>query len=160
MPGSVRFNARSALERAREEAVRHGSARIGTEHLLIAAVAEATGGLRQVLEGAGASPDRLREATAELERRALRSVGIEIDMPPRVVATPRRTPLGDGAKDAFHSMVRSATTGAGRTIELEHLLVAICRGSDRDPAIVLLRSIGIDPSWLAALVMPTEPRIA
>jgi ATP-dependent Clp protease ATP-binding subunit ClpA len=52
---------RRALEAARAESHLMGHQQIGTEHLLVGIAAEGTSRAAQVLNGLGATPDRLRE---------------------------------------------------------------------------------------------------
>jgi ATP-dependent Clp protease ATP-binding subunit ClpA len=152
--------ARSAVERAREEAALLGHLRIGMDHLVVAAAAQSEGELSAARGDGGPGPDGLRATIRALEDAALEAVDIVVAAMPPPVFAPKRLPFADGAKDALHDMIRLGAVGRGRYFGVEHLIVAIRSRSANDRAALLLRSAEVDPAQVVRQVKPLLRRTA
>ncbi|MGF1616649.1 MAG: Clp protease N-terminal domain-containing protein [Acidimicrobiia bacterium] len=136
--------ARRAVTAAVEEAERRGDTSVGTEHLLLGAVAAARPGADLV----GKPIDVLRDAWMEMDRAALESTGIELDMDIESAATKHRkghVPFTGGAKQVLEDTLREAIGMGSRRLEPEHILIALTLRSPKDPAIRLLEQAGLSP---------------
>jgi hypothetical protein len=138
---------------AREEALRRGDRRIGTEHLLLGLLREPE--LALVL---GHDVEGTREALRSMDRQALAAIGIDpgIDAPPIAVRedAPRPTrptlkellghrfPLTPAAKDALRAASRSMRRG--RSVAPQRVLLALLELEAPDPAVALLAALGVD----------------
>jgi hypothetical protein len=138
---------------AREEALRRGDRRIGTEHLLLGLLREP--GLADVV---GHDVAESREALASMDRDALASIGVDprLDAPPievrdegRRPARPRlkellghRFPLTPSAKSALRDASRNMRRGGG--VAPQRVLLALLELEPPDPAVALLAALGVD----------------
>ena len=125
---------------ARDEAVRRGDRTIGTEHLVLALLADPASPAARAL---GCDLDSAREALDALDRQALAAIGIEpgITAGPVTARATGRLRLTPAAK-AVLTGIRDArkSRGAGLGIVLSALL-----GLPRpDPAAELLAALGVD----------------
>jgi hypothetical protein len=124
----------------RDEAVRRGDRTIGTEHLVLALLADPASPAARAL---GCDLDSAREALDALDRQALAAIGIEpgITAGPVTARATGRLRLTPAAK-AVLTGIRDArkSRGAGLGIVLSALL-----GLPRpDPAAELLAALGVD----------------
>jgi len=125
---------------ARDEAVRRGDRTIGTEHLVLALLADPASPAARAL---GCDLDSARQALDALDRQALAAIGIEpgITAGPVTARATGRLRLTPAAK-AVLTGIRDArkSRGAGLGIVLSALL-----GLPRpDPAAELLAALGVD----------------
>jgi hypothetical protein len=125
---------------ARDEAVRRGDRTIGTEHLVLALLADPASPAARAL---GCDLDSARRALDALDRQALAAIGIEpgITAGPVTARATGRLRLTPAAK-AVLTGIRDArkSRGAGLGIVLSALL-----GLPRpDPAAELLAALGVD----------------
>jgi Clp amino terminal domain, pathogenicity island component len=125
---------------ARDEAVRRGDRTIGTEHLVLALLADPASPAARAL---GCDLDSARRALDALDRQALAAIGIEpgITAGPVMARATGRLRLTPAAK-AVLTGIRDArkSRGAGLGIVLSALL-----GLPRpDPAAELLAALGVD----------------
>jgi Clp amino terminal domain, pathogenicity island component len=125
---------------ARDEAVRRGDRTIGTEHLVLALLADPASPAARAL---GCDLDSARRALDALDREALAAVGVQpgITAGPVAVRPTGRLRLTPAAK-AVLTGIRDArkSRGAGLGIVLSALL-----GLPRpDPAAELLAALGVD----------------
>jgi ATP-dependent Clp protease ATP-binding subunit ClpA len=125
---------------ARDEAMRRGDRAVGTEHLVLALLADPASPAAKAL---GCDLDSARRALEALDHEALAAVGIQpgITAGPVAVRATGRLRLTPAAK-AVLTGIRSARTsrGAGLGIVLSALL-----GLPRpDPAAELLAALGVD----------------
>jgi hypothetical protein len=126
--------ARNVVTAAGDEARGLGHDRIGTEHLLLGAVAVEEAGARRVLADAGIEAGRLREAVVA-------AVG-EGGEPRR-----RRLPFTRAAKRALEEAFREATQLGSRYIGSEHLLLGVL-GAEGSGGRAVLEGLGADPAAL------------
>lgn len=61
-----------------------------------------------------------------------------------------RLPFTTGAKEALVRSLRICSDEGHRTITTTHLLAALALGGGRDPAVRLIRSLGVEPAELDA----------
>jgi hypothetical protein len=125
---------------ARDEAVRRGDRTVGTEHLVLALLADPASPAARAL---GCDLDSVRRALDALDREALAAVGVQpgITAGPVAVRATGRLRLTPAAK-AVVTGIRDArkSRGAGLGIMLSALL-----GLPRpDPAAELLAALGVD----------------
>ena len=125
---------------ARDEAVRRGDRTIGTEHLVLALLADSASPAARAL---GCDLDSARRALDALDREALAAVGVQpgITAGPVAARATGRLRLTPAAK-AVLTGIRDArkSRGAGLGIVLSALL-----GLPRpDPAAELLAALGVD----------------
>jgi hypothetical protein len=125
---------------ARDEAVRRGDRTIGTEHLVLALLADPASPAARAL---GCDLDSARRALDALDREALAAVGIEPGITagpvaPRATGRLRLTPAAKAVLTGIRDARKSR--GAGLGIVLSALL-----GLPRpDPAAELLAALGVD----------------
>ena len=137
------INAReAALHAADAEARRRGDNRVGTDHLLVALMAEP-----QVAAAIGVDPDQAREALERLDAVALDAIGVD----PTLAATSGvedtargRLPLTNGAKQALRRAIRESDQLDESAITVRHLVLAILGTEPPDPAASLLRYLNVD----------------
>jgi hypothetical protein len=132
---------------------------VGTEHLLIGAIASATPGSDLV----GASVDELREAWLEVDRAALAATGIAAEMDVAVVpSTSRRVhlPFTGGAKNVLEDTLREAIGMGSRRLEPEHVLIALTLRPPHDGAIRLLAQAGLSPDTIRTGLIQSMRRSA
>ncbi|MFI7638752.1 Clp protease N-terminal domain-containing protein [Nonomuraea sp. NPDC049400] len=130
------------VKAAFEEARLRGDRRLGTEHLLLGTLHDADLARALGVDVAGA-----RAALDELDRAALRMLGLEVgDMP----KTPRKHPpvpstaLTSSARAVINQAIK-ATTMKTRTAQAPRQLVLTLLAQDRpDPVARLVDQLGID----------------
>lgn len=140
------LEARAAVEDARDEAIRRGDRRIGTEHLLLALLQDEA--LAQLV---GVDAAAAREASDRLDREALAAIGFARDgFVPGGLAEPGRhvALMTSGAKDAIRQALVSAATERARTITSRHLLLALLDRREPDPAAALFAALPVDRARL------------
>ena len=138
---------------AGEEARRRGDRRTGTEHILLALLADAS------TEGAvGVSLQQARQALESLDQGALASLGIgpAVDVLPLPVrAVPKKPRIRDVAQrgrlrltPAAKNLLEEASKPNRRRLQVtaEQLLARILALQPPDPAAVLLVALGVDTS--------------
>ncbi|WP_280336909.1 Clp protease N-terminal domain-containing protein [Nocardia wallacei] len=139
----------AVLDAAQREAARHGSARVGTDHLLLGLLSEPASVPAQAL---AVTREQARTALTGLDHTALAALGLALDireteaLPPR----PRRTVLSrNGVSSNAWTVLRQAidaTTIKTRHHAPNHLLRALLSLPQPDPASQLLTELGIDPA--------------
>ncbi|GAB3804308.1 Clp protease N-terminal domain-containing protein [Humibacter antri] len=131
---------RVAVDDAKFEAARRGDRRIGTDHLLIGVLHDDT-----VAIAIGTDAHAARRAAAELDRRALAAIGVELgDAEPGVrAALGKHTPFTAGAKQVLAQTVQNAATEKARTLTTRHLALALIERAAPDPATALLDALGV-----------------
>lgn len=149
-------DARDAVTRARDEAGALGAERIGSEHMLLAAV-RVDGVAQQALTGLGIGADDLARAVRArhgLDDDALASIGVDLG----AVRAQVEATFGEGALDAAHRTApRALTPDAKKLLELAlreairterrridtgHLLLAAVRAPE-SAACETLSSLGL-----------------
>ncbi|MBH0780475.1 Clp protease N-terminal domain-containing protein [Nocardia bovistercoris] len=139
--------ARSVVRDATEEARRRGDRRVGTEHLLLAALNEPANS--NLL---GVTAETARAAVDELDRQAMAAIGIDLGdfQPTGTPGAGKRPPFSSGARQVLSRALNLAATERSRRIETRHLLVALLERDRPDPIVALLFALGIDPSTTRA----------
>ncbi|MER6505306.1 Clp protease N-terminal domain-containing protein [Nonomuraea sp. NPDC048881] len=142
----------AVVSAALDEARQRGDRRLGTEHLLLGLLhdpaAEPARALGVDLAGARAALD-------ELDREALRSIGLDLGQAPR--ATPRRHPpvpgtaLTSSARAVINAAI-GATRRKTRPQAPRHLLLALLERDRHDPVARLIDQLGIDRAAVRARV--------
>jgi len=141
---------------AGQEARRRGDRRIGTEHLLLALLED------PVIAGIlGVDIARARHTLASLDREALDALGVGplIDAPPLAMRAVPRTPrLRDVAhRDRLHltpaakKLLEEAARHNRRRLQVtgRQVLTSMLALPPQDPAMVLLRALGVNPLEVA-----------
>lgn len=147
---STRFNQSPfavVVTAARDEALRRGDKRIGTEHLLLGLLREfdsvSTGLLRVDLDAAHA-------ALHELDRDALSAVGIDVrELALRPAPARRTPPMTSAAAATLQRAGEEASTRRVRDVGTEHLLRALLTRPRPDAAAELLDALGVDRAEVA-----------
>jgi ATP-dependent Clp protease ATP-binding subunit ClpA len=151
-------SARAAVEGARDEAARRGDRRIGSEHLLIAVLAD-----DDLADQVGIDAERAKSAADRLDQTALAAIGLELgDFHP----TPHPAPLGNatymttGAKAVIRQSLAKAAAEKSRTITTRHMLLALLERDAPDPAAALFAELDVTPEDLRARLRRPEARTA
>lgn len=134
--------ARTAVDGARHEAERRGDRRIGTDHLLIALLDDAT-----VAQAAGVDARDARRAAERLDREALAAIGIRLaDWQPDREAAPGKRVLfmTAGAKVVTRRTLAVAQAEKAPAITTRHLLLALLDQHEPDPGATLLAALPVD----------------
>ncbi|KQX06841.1 MULTISPECIES: Clp protease N-terminal domain-containing protein [unclassified Leifsonia] len=139
--------ARNAVVRSIEIAGRRGDRRLGTEHLLMAALGDAT-----IVDAVGVEAADAEAAADQADREALALVGVDVaaygPLSPAVGAPrPRFTA---GAKVVMKRTLEYAVVERARRMELRHLVLALLDRPDSDPATMLLARLDVDAKQLRA----------
>lgn len=134
-------SARKVVVQGVEEARERGDRRVGTDHLLVALLADPI-----TAEMLGIEPDAARAAGRELDRQALAAVGIQTDaLPaPGALRSGGRLPFTAGARDVMRRTLEHAVAEKSRSIGPKHLMMALLDREQPDPAASLLGTLGID----------------
>ncbi|GAA1741124.1 Clp protease N-terminal domain-containing protein [Luedemannella helvata] len=135
--------ARTAVKAAVEVARQRGDSRVGTEHLLLAVLAEPTAaGLL------GVTAEQARAAAEDLDRRALAAVGVDIGdfRPTGTPGAGKRPPFSSGAREVLSRTLALAAAARSRRIEDRHLLLALLERDRHDPVAALLSTLRVDPA--------------
>jgi ATP-dependent Clp protease ATP-binding subunit ClpA len=147
--------ARTAVDGARHEAERRGDRRIGTDHLLIALLDDAT-----VAQTAGVDAKDARRAAEQLDREALAAIGIRLaDWQPDREAAPGRRVLfmTAGAKAVIRRTLALAQAERAPAITTRHLLLAVLDQHDPDPSTALLAALPVDQAALRLRLAAGRP---
>ncbi len=133
--------ARRAVTLATEEALRRGDRRVGTDHLLIGLLDDAS-----TAQTLGITAEAACATATELDARALRAIGLEPGDLGRLdpAAGGRRLPFAPAPKAVLARAVALAAAGRSRRIEPAHLLRALLERASPDPAADLLAALGVD----------------
>ncbi|MFD1541946.1 Clp protease N-terminal domain-containing protein [Nonomuraea guangzhouensis] len=130
---------------ALEEARQRGDRRLGTEHLLLGLLRDPGQAPAQAL---GVDLERARAALEELDRAALRALGIDVgEVPP---ARPRKHPavpgtaLTSSARAAINQSIKATTRKVRNTAGPAQLLLALLAQGRPDPVAALIDHLGID----------------
>ena len=130
--------AAAALSHAAEEAARRGDRRVGTDHLLLGLLHD-----QAAAADLGTDVEHARAAAAELDRRALAALGI--DLGPLPVQPARLKPGNASPTSGFRAVVARAVGLAGaerlRRAEPRHLVAALRELRPPDPAATLLHTL-------------------
>jgi ATP-dependent Clp protease ATP-binding subunit ClpA len=151
---------RLLLTHAAAEASRRGDQRIGTDHLLLALLADPTSDAARAL---GVDLATARASADELDRSALAALGIHLRAVTDVEAgvAPRRlAPLTSGARAVLKRTIETARPTKTGRIESRHFLLALLECARPDPAAELLTVLDIDPAAVRSRlsVAPGEAR--
>ena len=130
---------RDAVTYAQEEAHRRGDRRIGTEHLALGLLR-----LPALAQAAGRDLGQGRAALDALDRRALATVGLDVDLGRPIPARPStgRLWLTPAAKTAVRQGLKEA--GSRSRVEPRHMLIALLRNEPPDPSADLFGKLGLD----------------
>lgn len=139
-------SARTAVEDALFEAARRGDRRIGTEHLLLALLADDA-----VAELVGVDAAAAHEAVDRLDRSALAAVGITLGefrhlAPAR--SARHNASMSAGAKTVLKQSLANAASEKARAITSRHILLAVLDRHEPDPAATLLAALLVDRAAL------------
>jgi ATP-dependent Clp protease ATP-binding subunit ClpA len=135
---------RAVLRTAAVEASRRGSARIGTQDLLLAALDDPTSQASRIL---GTDLAEARAAVDALDRTALASVGVDLGdvaLAPAPMRAGRRPPLSAGGRTVLARAVRLARSERARRIDMRHLVLGLLGTRPADPAGDVLDALGVD----------------
>jgi ATP-dependent Clp protease ATP-binding subunit ClpA len=166
-------SARQVVVLAEEEAETLNSGHIGTEHLLVALAAEASGPAGRALRRLGLDAPRLREGArhpSDLDPEALALLGIDLDEVRRRVeaafgpgALDRRRraggrlPFSPTSKKTLELALRQALSRGDNFIGTQHILLGLLQAED-EPSVALLRGEGRSLDEVrAALLAEIEP---
>jgi ATP-dependent Clp protease ATP-binding subunit ClpA len=139
--------ARAVVVDAVAEAERRGDHRVGTQHLLLGVAGQrgtrAAGAL-------GADLATARTALDDLDRAALASIGIDVpaDEPVGEPGRGRRgghRPFTAGAKAVLSRALVEAALTRSRSLEVDHLLLALVDAQPPDPVLDLMHRLGVSP---------------
>lgn len=157
------------LAAADEAAVSRGDRHIGTEHLLVGVIRSGN----EVARAAGLTLVGIRVGLDQLDRISLDAVGIPLD-PSTIGAAPAaagrrwwlpakatggQIPFTSGAKDRLKACLHLAIENGTRSITGDHILAALAGGDDNDPAVRLLRTIGVDVATLESDALAALSRL-
>ncbi|WP_171814495.1 Clp protease N-terminal domain-containing protein [Arthrobacter dokdonensis] len=134
--------ARAAIESSRDEAVRRGDRRIGTDHLLLGILHDT-----DIATLTGVDVLTARTHAHDLDRRALAAIGItapEIDPMSRAHKS-KHMPLSSGVRAVIPRALAMATARKARQATTIDLLDALLERKQPDPAAVLLNDLHIKP---------------
>jgi ATP-dependent Clp protease ATP-binding subunit ClpA len=134
------------LTSAAEEARRRGDRRLGTDHLLLGLLHDASSAVAQAL---GTDLESARDAADELDRAALAAVGVDVAHlgdPARPVFAHRLLPLTSGARAVIKAALDETRRAGSKRIESRQFLLALLDRQRPDPAAELLQALGVDPS--------------
>jgi ATP-dependent Clp protease ATP-binding subunit ClpA len=125
---------------ANREALRMGDRRVGTDHLVLALLADPDSVPARAL---GCDLNAAREALRQLDRRALLSAGVdtEFDGPVFPGREGDRLPLTPAAKAVFTGLRKEA---GGERIGIQHVLLSLLARRRPDPAAALFDALGLD----------------
>ena len=130
------------LHAADAEARRRRDTRIGTDHLLVALVAEP-----QIAAALGLDRDQVRKALERLDSEALHVIGVDSTRATTTgidVTRRGRLPLTNGARKVLRRAIRESDHLDESAITVRHLALAILGAEPRDPAANLLQYLDVD----------------
>ncbi len=146
---------RNAVAAALDEANRRGDRHIGTEHLLLGVLADPHGACARAV---GVGLGEARDALDQLDRDALRGIGIDAELPGPIGSPPsrgwRRPPLTGGAKAAFRRAIREVERSDEPRIGARHLLLGVLGADGHDAALALLDRLDIEVDDLRDRLAP------
>ena len=164
----------AALRSAEGEARRRGDTRVGSDHLLVALVADP-----HDAAAIGVDHDQAREALERLDAEALHAIGVDPTLTTAVgIEHTRRgrLPLTNGAKQALRRAIRESDQLDESAITVRHLVLAILEAQPPDPAADLLHTSTStrpppenhssrhdhtsDLSWIAPVGSPSADRLS
>jgi len=132
------------LASAAEEARRRGDRRLGTDHLLLGLLHDASSA-----KALGTDLEAARDAADALDRAALAAVGVDVAHladPTPTVFSRRLLPLTSGARAVIKSALDQTRRAGSKRIEARQFLLALLERRRPDPAAELLQGLGVDPS--------------
>ena len=132
------------LKSATEEAGRRGDRRLGTDHLLLGLLHDASSSAAGAL---GLSLADARAARDALDLAALAAVGVTVAAvgePPPVAFGRRLPPLSSGARAVLKQAIEGARPRRTGRIGASHFLRALLSRDRPDPAAELLHALGVD----------------
>jgi hypothetical protein len=134
-------NARNVVRRATDEARFRGDRRVGTDHILLALLADSFG-----TEVIGVGLAEGRESARSLDLRALEAIGVPSAglYPHDAVRTAGYLPFSAGARDILRRTVQLSAAERARQIGIRHLLAAVLEREGPDPAMAMLAELGVD----------------
>jgi hypothetical protein len=137
------YRAREVLAIAADEARSFNHEYVGTEHVLLGLIAEQSGAASQVLRSLGVDVNRVR---AEIEK--VVSPGPTPVTMRELPRTPRTTQVIEYALDEAHSVGQ-------KTVDVEHLLIALLREPEGVAGIVL-SNLGVETDRMRAEALRTR----
>jgi len=122
------------------EAAAGGDRRIGTDHLLLGLLHDPDSRPATAL---GIGLEQARDACSQLDRGALASIGLEVDLPRPSRAAPRagRLTLTPAARQVLSGARHEAHF---RRVTPDHVALALLHASGPDPAAQVLDFLGVD----------------
>ena len=125
---------------AMDEAAARGDRRIGTDHLLLGLLRDPGSRAAGAL---GISVTQARDACSELDRGALASIGLDVDLPRPNRAAPRagRLALTPAARQVLSGARHQARA---RVVKPDHVALALLRTVEPDPAAAVLDRLSVD----------------
>jgi ATP-dependent Clp protease ATP-binding subunit ClpA len=151
--------ARSIVTVAVTEAERRGSPRVGTEHLLVAAVGASPPFDLSALGPLNVGAEGIRDQLDRMDSASLASVGFDPDLLPPALRRAegadqskaiRHLPFTHGAKDVLVGSLRQAVDRGDRRIGVEHILLSLLAVPAEDPVASVLAYLGADPAEIRA----------
>jgi ATP-dependent Clp protease ATP-binding subunit ClpA len=152
-------NFKQLLLSAGAEASRRGDQRIGTDHLLLAVLADPSS---QAAADLGVDLAAARAASDGLDHDALRAIGVRVGPIPETepAAAPRRLlPLSSGARTVIQRAVELAGPRRTGRIGGRDFLLALLERTRPDPAAELLEALEVDIPLLRARLTPGGSRV-
>jgi ATP-dependent Clp protease ATP-binding subunit ClpA len=148
------------LTAAAGEAGRRGDQRIGTDHLLLGILHDATSDAAMAI---GVDLASARAVDEGLDRAALAALGF--DFRPYSFAEgrtrPRRlAPLSSGARAVLKEAIDEARTTRSGRLETRHLLLALLACTPPDPAAALIEQLGVDRAIVRDRLAATGSRVS
>lgn len=134
------------LTSAAEEARRRGDRRLGTDHLLLGLLHDASSTEAKAL---GMDLKSARDAADALDRAALAAVGVDVAQlgdPSQPVFSRHLLPLTSGARAVIKTALDETRLAGSRRIEARQFLLALLDRQHPDPAAELLQALGVDRS--------------
>ena len=136
-------SARGVVGRAQEVARELGHAQVGTEHELLALLADPDSDASRTLNSFGVTADRARERVLEI-------------VPPGDRSPPGQMGFTEPLKKALELSFRESLSLGHRNITPEHLLLGLVQERD-GVAIQVLVGLGADETAIRAVVLPLMP---
>ena len=149
-------DARAIVTPAVAEAERRHDRCVGTEHVLLGAIASPNAVTSAVMDALGRDLPAARQALDDADTAALRAVGLgaEVVLPPASPVVDRSTsgrrsrwsrrhrPFTAGARQALEGALREAMARRHGWIGAEHVVPALCAREEPDPGVHLLDTLG------------------
>jgi ATP-dependent Clp protease ATP-binding subunit ClpA len=141
--------ARNVVKAAVAAADARGESHVGTEHLLLAIGDANDPAVSGALGRSGVEPGAFQRALTEYERASLSSLGLDPELAGPGPRASRHKPFTAGAKECLEETLKVALARGDKKLGVEHITLAILGRSERDPAIQVIRRLGVEPSMLA-----------